>query len=521
MHRTTLAFLVLSLSLVIGCSETADTPDGAIMIPDALPDAPDPFVGLGTCDAPRPIAGTLGTIRIDLDTTDGPDGALDLGEMCGNPDGVPRAPQDVIAYTVPGDGLMGLTFDTALGDTLTNFDTVVQVRRSCTEIPLGDQGPSCFDDISGSDSRSAGGLTAMGGDVLYFVVTGFTDTTLPDAIDEGPLSIDITARTNALPVLTGGEVRTIGERTEIVATGSDDDEDILGVLVTIVDDEGAPLDLNGDDIENDQLGLRFDVDPEENPFTATATVFVIRYGMGGIFLSDRLASMRPAGASLVLVDEVYGESAALSVPVRFLDEVGLGSACGADAGCTLGLSCVSGACVAGPELAALCETSMALPLTAPTTETTSAGYTGEIPGGHGVIESSCAHTPGQEVLFDVTVPAGDVDLIVTTDLPGSSVTDTVVYVRTACTDRLSEPRGACNDNDGTDYQSRVELQNAPEGAYTVFVSKAGHPSEVPLPFEVEVSLRPVLATGAACDPAGVANRCGAAACPSEGTSECP
>ncbi len=59
------------------------------------------------------------------------------------------------------------------------------------------------------------------------------------------------------------------------------------------------------------------------------------------------------------------------------------------------------------------------------------------------------------------------------------------------------------------------------GAYTVFVVKAGHPSETPIPYEVEVSLRPVLGTGAACDPAEVTNRCGAGACPTDGAAECP
>ena len=523
MNRQTTFFLLLVLALALagGCTESTESADSGITIPDGSADsALPPFVGSGTCETPQPITGSLGTVRIDLDTTDGVEGALDLGADCGNPEGIPRAPQEVIAYTVPGDGLMGVTFDTALGDTLTNFDTVVQVRTSCTEIPTADAGPSCFDDVSGDDTRSRGGLMAMGGDVIYFVVTGFTDTPLDSAIDRGPISIEITARSNALPEVTGGEVRIVGERTQIVATGTDADEDVIGVRATFVDAAGALVDLNGDGMENDRLSMGFDVAPVGNPFTGTSTLFVIRLASGGVYLSDRLRMLGATGATLILVDEVFGESAGMSVPVRFLDEVGLGASCGADAGCTLDLECVSGVCEAGAEIAALCETSTTLTLTAPTTETTSAGHEGQLPGGHGLIESSCAHTPGQEALFDVTVPAGDMDLIVSTDLVGSGTTDTVVYVRTACPDRLSEPTGACNDNFGG-YQSRVELRNAAAGAYTVFVVKAGHPSETPIPYEVEVSLRPVLGTGAACDPAEVTNRCSAGACPTGGAAECP
>jgi hypothetical protein len=39
---------------------------------------------------------------------------------------------------------------------------------------------------------------------------------------------------------------------------------------------------------------------------------------------------------------------------------------------------------------------------------------------------------------------------------------------------------------------------------------------------ITVSLRPVLMSGAVCDPAGVMNRCGGASpCPAMGTAVCP
>jgi hypothetical protein len=40
-------------------------------------------------------------------------------------------------------------------------------------------------------------------------------------------------------------------------------------------------------------------------------------------------------------------------------------------------------------------------------------------------------------------------------------------------------------------------------------------------YELTAHLRPVLDHGQACDPAGAANRCGAATCPASGTAVCP
>ncbi len=59
----------------------------------------------------------------------------------------------------------------------------------------------------------------------------------------------------------------------------------------------------------------------------------------------------------------------------------------------------------------------------------------------------------------------------------------------------------------------------PAGNYFVFVdtsSKGSGPNVT-----TTVTLLPVLATGQACDPAGTANRCHAAACPTTGTAVCP
>jgi hypothetical protein len=55
----------------------------------------------------------------------------------------------------------------------------------------------------------------------------------------------------------------------------------------------------------------------------------------------------------------------------------------------------------------------------------------------------------------------------------------------------------------------------------VFVEDYGGVAEMTTTrFELRVSLRPVLATGAPCDPDGVNDRCAAGACPA-GTMVCP
>ena len=496
-----------------------NTPDAGAAPGDAGVDMV--FAGPGTCDVPRVMIGTHSALTLEFDTTDGPDGQLDLGQSCGN-EQVPFAPQEVIAYTVPGEGPQRISFTTATDNTLTNFDTVVQVRRSCYEIPTSTFPPSCFDDVSRTDPRSAGRVAATGGEVLYFIVAGFSRTPFMDGIDQGPIGFEVSARPNDVPVLTGGDVRTVAEQTDIVATGSDDDEDMLGVIVSFEGPGETPLDVNGDGMANDMLIMGFNQTPTGVDWRGVATAFAISVRGGAVYLSDRLAALRAVQARLTVFDDSYALSEEMRVPVRFLDEVGMGAACGDAARCTIGLVCQAGRCVAGPEMAALCQRATALTIDLPMSTTTHATHSGELPAGGGLVEASCAHTPGAEALVQIAVPAGAFDLIATTDLNGTANTNTVLYVRSACADRLSEPLMGCNDDviAGSNARSRVELRDVAAGDYTIFVENVGHPSEDPLPYELDVALRPVLASNQACDPSEADNRCSSGACPAA-TSVCP
>jgi hypothetical protein len=103
----------------------------------------------------------------------------------------------------------------------------------------------------------------------------------------------------------------------------------------------------------------------------------------------------------------------------------------------------------------------------------------------GVFEGNCGQlgsivgTTGTEHLYRVTVPTGGpFTLIVRTDVTetpgGVDGVDTVVYVRSVCTDPASELRGYCSDDAAdADARSRVEIEGIPAGDYTIFVEPWG------------------------------------------------
>ena len=510
-----LASLLLGLS---GCGDDATTdPDSGITF-DALPPSDsgrDAGPVPSSCDAPRIVEGEIGTVTVSGDTTEGAPGALDLGLSCGNPAATTVAPQDIIAYRVPGSGPVGLNFSLAVEGTPVTFDTLVQIRTSCAEIPTEDLALTCFDDTDRIEARSSGAAAATGGETLFFVVTGLSESTLEGATDRGPYTMTIEARANAVPEITTAEVRRIGPRVEIEISGSDGDGDVSYFGLELLDASDAPVDLNGDGAVTDRdRFIRFFDEDVRGMTSFTAAASFDRFGD----TFDRLAVVR---ARLWLIDEVWATSEAAVVDVTVLDEVGLDAACDATHVCALPLQCSSGSCTAPSTLAAACATATPLPIDTPTTDTTTATVTGTLAATGGGVDSRCSYTPGTEAIYTVEVPAGSHDLLARTDLPESSMTDTVLYVRSRCEDPLSEL--ACNDDidtRGRNYQSQVEILDVTPGSYAVVVDPF-RGLRSPSGFGLEVALRPVLASGAACDPTGAANRCaGATACPAA-TSTCP
>jgi hypothetical protein len=102
--------------------------------------------------------------------------------------------------------------------------------------------------------------------------------------------------------------------------------------------------------------------------------------------------------------------------------------------------------------------------------------------------------------------------------PGTPPIDTVIYVRRTCVDPSTEI--ACIDDlDG--LRAHVEILAIPAGTYAIFDERYGMMTAMPVTVPLTVTLRPVLATGAACDPAGAMNRCAMGPCPAMGTAVCP
>lgn len=126
---------------------------------------------------------------------------------------------------------------------------------------------------------------------------------------------------------------------------------------------------------------------------------------------------------------------------------------------------------------------------------------------------------GAPVLYTVTVPAGAFDLVATNVNAGTASTlDTVIYALATCGNPGSGPAGACVDDVMGERRATLVVQNIAAGTYTLAVS-AYTSLAMTAPFTLDVTLRPVLATGATCDPMGVMNRCSAGACPAGGV--CP
>ena len=183
---------------------------------------------------------------------------------------------------------------------------------------------------------------------------------------------------------------------------------------------------------------------------------------------------------------------------------------------------IAGTCEVSPAVSAACADARAITLTAPLGSTPSVrSETVTLSASGGAVLSPECTGIGDEQVFSVTVPAGASDLIVTTNVP-ETMSDTVLASRTVCSDAATET--ACNDDypgapDG-DYRSELEI-SAPGASTQTIIVNTYDVLTAPETIRVEFRLRPRLAPGAACDPAGVTNRCASGACPTSGAAMCP
>jgi hypothetical protein len=521
--------LALSLgglgALAAGCGSTpapepidATFPDAAIVFPEE--NVTDP------CDAPMRVTGTLGMAsEVMLDTTMSDTRPRDLGLACGNVTARRWARQEVIEYVVPGTGPVGVSISTANMGTDANFNTVVQIRESCAQVPTATFPPSCFDD-AGDEIQATGGVQAMGGDTIFIYVTGYSE---PDAVtmqeDEGRVRVTITAAPNAAPTLTGGGFRLIQNDSRIEAQGMDADGNILGVTLGLFNASGR-LDFNGDGVGND-LDV-FDFRFAEITGTTDWSGRVDISGMELRFAEVcRDPMVRCTEAVLIAYDTAYASSAPFRVPVRDATVVGFGDTCdGLETICAAGLVCnASMTCEPTPAAIAACMGATAIMVPAPMGTATTGSAMATIPAGMSgtfLAPAGCAPgmggdpTSGPERIFSVAVPAGTYDLTFATNRPGTAMTDTVMYVRGECGDPTDD-LGCQDDIARGMLGSSVTVMNATEGDYFAIVETYGGAGG---PVEIQATLRPVLAMGEACDPAGMANRCAMGVCNAT-TMVCP
>lgn len=460
---------------------------------------------VGSCASPRTYTLTAGTQTIDGDTTGGRS-PLDLGD-CGG-DGA--APQDVLALTLPGTAseTYGVRFDLAQPATADEFDTVVQVREDCGSAA----GALCFDDSEG-DYRSAGAFSAPGGSTRFLVVTGYAPPYDPANEIEGPwaASVEVVGPL-APPVFTGGTILNVDDaELRFTVTGSDVDMDAAAIAVQFLDASGAVVGIDADGDPGtppvDEFLFGLDGATGMATFTATSNVDV-----AGVAELETITQARVA-----IVDEYDLRSATMDIAFTAATEVGAGETCDATHLCATGLECSTGSvCEIPAAVVAACAAATADFLVPTATETNSTVVT--IPAGDGLLTGSCSDTSGGEALLEVTGAAG-YDLVLDTGGTATADTDTVLYVMTTCGDPSTEV--SCNDDRTEEMlDSHLEILNADAASYTVVVEVFGG-VDAPTMVDVSGRLRPVLASGAACDPMGVTNRCAAGSCPPVATPTCP
>ncbi|MBX3275161.1 MAG: hypothetical protein KF729_33155 [Sandaracinaceae bacterium] len=513
---------VLLASLAGACDGVAPASDGGLLDASVGLDAGPSF----TCSEVTPLDAILdATVRVTFDTAMTETRPRDLGLVCGNTEAELRwAPQEVVALSVPGDpaSTYAVEFTTNLPGTDARFNTVVQVRETCERAPTGGFPPRCFDDTAMGEYRSTGAITVRGGSTHYFIVTGFSQPPASQmTVDRGTVEIAFTVRRGDAPALTDGSLRLVLDDVRIQATGTDGDADVRGVAMNFYGPDGDLLDIFGDGEateDGDVLIVRFD-DPPALGTTWTGGVWVRAADLN---LGPYLRAVQASRVGLRAYDAAWATSPMLMRPIEEAVLVGLGEACDAETYCRPEMVCSGGACIPSAAVAGLCD--RAIDITVPATAEMGATVTrmGATGAGRGLMEidPSCVAGDAQagigaEAIYKVDVPLARFDLLVTTDLPGTGSTDTIVLVRAACPDSGSVL--ACNDDVAMgNVRSSVELRDLALGSYYVIVERYRGLAMGTIPHELGVTVRPVVALGELCDAA--TTRCASGAC-TDGTCQ--
>lgn len=483
---------------------------------------------LPSCVDPQVVTGDEGVTSIMIDTRNGQPGLVDLPsptELTCTAPGSP-APQWVVAYTVPGEGTHAIEVTTINPGTDQNFDTAIAMRRVCQPSSVLEAPEVCFDDDSETrEFRSRGSFLAEGGETVFLFVTGYGGMAGGRA-DEGLAQLDITAEAITPPTITEASILITPDAVRVDVVGGDVGRDASGVWVTFHGPAGELLDidasgtLDGGDVLTGPLDR-----PVVGVSTFTETATLPSASTGGA----TTAHVRIVDRAGVLSERT------ITVPARIGTVVGVGGACDATNVCDRELACDgSMVCAPAPDRVLACGAAIDVPLMAPTDDmATVATRQSVLEAGGGLFtapEDCSTATGGQEDIFRITVPAGRFDVILTTDSEGTSgdtplEPDTILYVRRDCTDAslASASPDECNDDIEASVNQRSTVEILDVGGIDVFAFVElynGAPEGDGVRYEIAATLRPVLATGAGCDPAGLLNRCEGGTCP-VATRVCP
>jgi len=312
---------------------------------------------------------------------------------------------------------------------------------------------------------------------------GSADAFSDAVLDQGPAG--------SRPVIANvAAARLRGVRYEVRVVGTDADADWTLVQAQFFDSEGRIVSTE-----------RSTVDGARGPELDLALIAVDAFDAVEV--------------EVIAEDSENLRSELVRVPIADARSSSLGEVCGPgeQALCASGLRCSGGTCSVPGDVARRCaDPNSFVVFAAPGGPALMLGGTLEL-GGAPLFDSSCLphDDGGREDLHFVRVPReGSWDLVLE---PHS--TTVYVHVRERCGDPSTEL--LCHD-----LPNVAVVENAPAGDLAIVVeTNARFDTPSTRAYSLDVRLRPVLPSGAPCDPAGRRNRCANDACPRLSDPTCP
>jgi hypothetical protein len=529
MSRHTILLLTIATALV-ACTPTT-TPTDAASTGDAGSTGDTGAAGdtgghdagaPGVCASAMPLMLTAGASTFHGDTTGHTTGLVDIGANCGGQmAGEMQAPEQALTITLPGTATDHVTAAYTLVNAGTDmmFDTTTQLRASC----MSATNAICWDDadIANREYRSQGFITAMGGQTVTMIVSGYR-MPLQGYHNSGPYEIDFHTYVNpTVPTISGGTATLIdGHRLIVTVMGMDAQGAALGLAVSFLDSTGTAVGVH-------TMGAGMAAVTDLGPYDFNANLYGMTTFTGTIDTMD--PAMWPANevamAASVRVAVISGtgqRSADFMIALTTATTVHVGASCDMTHVCPATATCTTGTCVAAPAQVTACGAATTVTTLSPTMPYMASAMLGT---GMGALDPSCVNAGGQngdEKIFNVMVPSGAFDLVADVPQMAEMGPDTVLYDRTMCDDPSTET--ACNDDASMTphvIASHLEVLNAVAGMHSVVLDMFGTQT-MSYTIPLTIRLRPVLATGTACDSSGVMNRCAGTACPTTGaTPMCP